>query len=270
MSENGIRLEKKGKICIVTLDRPDRMNTFNERMFSELEKVTTELKNELPRAVVITGNGRDAFSAGFDVNLDNPQVSGLLEAVDKNDEAPVMKMIQNLRSIVDGFVSLPVPLIAAINGKAYGGGAELATRCDLRVMDPEAVFCFSELKLGLMPDWGGGATLVSLIGPARAADLILTARTVGAKESLQLGLTNRISQPCDSLSEALHVAELISQNGPQATRYSLELVRESRNLSLNSALKLELDKAVSLIASGECVHGISAFLSKQKPKFPDI
>lgn len=270
MTDYGIRLKIKDKIGIVTLDRPDRLNAFNETMFGELAKVTAKLKKDLPRAIVITGSGMKAFSAGFDVNPDNPQISGLMKAVEKHDDTPVKNMLQNLRDVVDGFVSLPVPLIAAVNGKAYGGGAELATRCDMRVMDPEAEFCFSELKLGLMPDWGGGATLVHLIGPSNATDLILTARKIFADESLNLGLVNKICQPGGALVEAIQIAETISQNGPRATRFSLEMIRESRNLSLNASLKLELDKAVSLVASGECIHGISAFLTKQKPDFPDI
>jgi len=270
MPDYGIRLKDIGKICVVTLHRPERLNAFNEIMFTKLKKVTDKLKKELPRAIVITGSGESAFSAGFDVNPDNPQVAGLLKAVEKHDEKPVRDMIMKLREAVDGFVSLPVPIIAAVNGKAYGGGAELATRCDMRVMDPHAEFCFSELKLGLMPDWGGGATLIGLIGPSKATDLILTTRKINAEESLSIGLVNRISESGNSLLEAIHIAESISQNGPQATRSSLEMIRASRNLTLDATLNLELDKAVSLIASGECIHGISAFLTKQKPTFPDI
>ena len=270
MSKEGIRLERKGKIAILTIDRPQRRNAFNEFMFSELERVTIGLKNNMPRVVVITGGGDKAFCAGFDVNPDNPWVSQLIDSIEQKDRSPAEIMIKKLRQAIDGFVSLPVPIIAALNGLTYGGGAELAVRCDLRVMDPDAVICFSEVRLGLMPDWGGGATLAHLIGPARAADMILTARKVEAGEAINLGLVNRISRPGHALEEAVMLAEMIAKNGPRAVSHALEVIRQSQNLSLDRTLDLEIEEAVSLIVSGECFHGVAAFLEKKEPDFPDI
>ncbi len=194
----------------------------------------------------------------------------MLEAVDKHDEAPVKKMISQLRKAVDGFISLPVPIIAAINGQAYGGGAELAVRCDLRIMDTDAEICFSEIKLGLIPDWGGGPSLVKSIGPAKAAELILTGKKIDSKEALRIGLVNQISTPKSSLEDALKLANSIADKGPRAVRYALDVIRQTRNLPLDEALDFESKSAVSLIASGECIHGITAFLEKRKPEFPDI
>lgn len=145
MTEQGIFLERKGRAAVVRLRRPRRQNAFNEAMFLELVRVTRELKENLPRAVVITGADK-VFSSGFDVNPDNPWVAELIAAVEKSAKAPAERLIRDLRAIVDDFVSLPVPIIAAVNGLAYGGGAELAVRCDLRVMDPDAVICFSEVS----------------------------------------------------------------------------------------------------------------------------
>ncbi|RJP84620.1 MAG: enoyl-CoA hydratase/isomerase family protein [Desulfobacteraceae bacterium] len=190
MSKEDIHLERRGAVAVLTLDRPRRQNTFNDRMFESLERVTRELKAHLPRAIVITGAGDKAFCAGFDIQPDNPLSSGLIDAVDKKHQGPARELILYIRKLVDGFVALPVPIIAAINGLAYGGGAELSVRCDLRVMEPAAVICFSEVRLGLMPDWGGGAALAHLIGPSRAADMLLTARRVQAGEAINLGLVN--------------------------------------------------------------------------------
>ncbi len=270
MPEEGILLEKKDKVAIVTINRPQRRNAFNEHMFLALGRITGELKKTLPRAIVITGGGEDAFSAGFDVNPDNPWVADLINAVEKADRTPADNLIGQVRKIVDEFVSLPVPIIAALNGLTYGGGAELAVRCDLRVMDPNAVICFSEVRLGLMPDWGGGATLAHLVGPSRAADLILTARKVQAGEAINLGLVNRICRPGDCLDEAVRLAKMISKNGPRAVSSALNLIRKSQNQSLNMSLDLEADQAVSLIVSGECFHGVAAFLEKKEPEFPDV
>jgi enoyl-CoA hydratase/carnithine racemase len=172
--------------------------------------------------------------------------------------------------VIDSFISVPVPIIAALNGNAYGGGAELAARCDLRVMDPEAVICFSEVSLGLMPDWGGGAALARLVGTSRAADLILTARKIGSSEAYAMGLVNRISEKSRALDEAIVFAEIIAENGPRAVRNALSLIRENQNISFSASLQMEAELAATLISSGECFHGVSAFLEKKKPEFPDI
>ncbi len=269
MTDYGITLEYLDHIAIIRFERPERRNAFNEVMWNEFDGVITQLKQKIPRVVILTGAGDGSFSAGFDVNMDNPQVSGLIEVVETHDRAPVEKLIQRIRSVVDRLFAVPVPIIAALNGSAYGGGAELAVRCDMRVMDPEAVICFSEVRLGLMPDWGGAAALPRLIGPARAAEMILTARKVTAEEALSCGLVNRISLPGEALAETITVAQMIADNGPRAVRSALEVIRSTSNPSLDNALALEMDKAISLIATGECFYGISAFLSKEKPEFPD-
>ncbi len=267
----GIVVERKSALATVTIARPDRLNAFDQAMFEALGDAARALsRGTLPRAVIITGAGSDAFSAGFDVNPDNPMVAEMARAVDRGEKDPIARSIGALRTAVDRFVALPVPIIAALNGKAYGGGAELAVRCDLRVMDPAAEICFSEVKLGLMPDWGGGATLSHLIGAASAADLILTARRIGADEALSLGLVNRVSAPGNALNEAIAMAEAIMRNGPQAVRCALKVIRASRHLSLQAALDLEKQTAIDLIASGECLHGIGAFLTGQTATFPDV
>lgn len=267
-TEQGVFLERKGRVAVVRLHRPKRQNALDKSMYMALGRVTRELKENLPRAVVITG-AQDAFCAGIDVNPDNPWVAELISGFEHSPQDAAEQFIHNLRVFTDAFVSIPTPIIAAVNGPAYGGGAELAVRCDLRVMDPDAVICFSEVRLGLMPDSGGGATLAHLVGPSRAADLILTARKVNADEAVFLGLANRISHPGKCLEDALSVAEMISANGPRAVRGALNVIRQSRSLSLDQNLALESREAVSLIVSGECLHGVSAFLEKRAPDFPD-
>jgi enoyl-CoA hydratase len=268
MTEQRIILERKDRVAVVTLNRPQRQNAFDRAMFMELGSVVRQLKEDLPRVVVITGVEK-AFCAGFDVNPDNPWVAELIAAVETSATEPAEKLIRDLRAVSDEFAFLPVPLIAAVNGLAYGGGAELAVRCDLRVMDPDAIICFSEVRLGLMPDWGGGATLAHLIGASRAADLILTARKVRADEAAALGLANRISRPGRCLEEALGLAEAIAKNGPRSVRSALSVIRQSRDMTLEQNLALEADLAVKLIVSGECFHGVAAFLEKREPDFPD-
>jgi enoyl-CoA hydratase len=269
MADYGIRLEREGQIAVVIFDRPGRQNTLDEHMWACMEQVVTDLKTRLPRAVVLTGSGDRAFCAGFDVNLENPMVARLIDAVQKHEKGPVYDLIRRVRTTTDSLVMLPVPIIAAINGLAYGGGAEIATRCDLRVMDADALICFSEVRLGLMPDHGGVVGLTRLLGASRAADLILTARKVGAEEALQMGLINRISPPGKALEDARELARAIAENGPRAVRHALKVIRRNVDISTMDALELETEEAVTLIAGGECIHGITAFLSKIKPVFPE-
>ncbi len=269
MSEGTIQVVRKDKIAIVIMSRAKKKNAFDESMFAALERATDELKLNFPRAIIITGDGTEAFSAGFDVNPDNPLVADFLKVLESHDITPARVLINRIRKAVDGFVDLPVPIIAAINGLAYGGGMELATRCDLRVMDRTAQLCFSEVRLGLMPDWGGGPYLTQLVGGAVASDLILTARAVDADEALTLGLVNRVCDKGQAVDAALILAEQISKNGPKAVRHALAVIRQSRGLPLDKALELEANTAAKLIVSGKCVHGITAFMEKKAPKFPD-
>lgn len=276
MGNDRFILERKNKIALVTMNRPGKKNAFDQAMFSGLEQITEQLKQKLPRAVVLTGAAGAgeatgaAFCSGFDVNPENPMVANFMKSLETSDIQPARQLISQIRTAVDGFVTLPIPIIAALNGLAYGGGAELATRCDLRVMDPDAVLCFSEVKLGLIPDWGGGPSLTKLVGPGIAADLILTARKIDAQEALGLGLVNRITSQGKSVESAMDLAEQIAGNGPGAVRHALYVIRQSPGLSMEKALELEAENAARLIASGECIHGITAFMEKKNPNFPDM
>lgn len=129
-TQDRIRLERKDKIAVVLMNRPEKKNAFDQAMFESLEKITRDLEQNLPRAVILTGTDDPSFCAGFDISLDNPMTKTFLDAVNKKDRALAGKLIRLMRRSVDGFVNLPVPVIAAINGPAYGGGAELAARCD--------------------------------------------------------------------------------------------------------------------------------------------
>jgi enoyl-CoA hydratase/carnithine racemase len=219
--------------------------------------------------VILTGGGEQAFSAGMDVNPDNPQVAGLISAVQARDPGPVREMLEGIHANISPLFALPVPIIAAVNGMAYGGGAEIATRCDLRVVDETASFCFSEVKLGLMPDLGGGVALTRLIGAGRAADLILTARRIDAEEALRLGLANRVVPAGTSLAAAIELGEAIAANGPRAVRTALSVIRRATDQPVTDAIADEVERAIDLIASGECSHGIAAFMTRSSPTFPD-
>jgi len=268
MSNGSVRVERREHVAVVTIDRPGRRNALGQAMWAALGSAAEELHGRLPRAVVITGAG-EAFCAGMDVNPDNPQVAKLVGAVARGEVSPARAMLDELHAVLDRLFALPVPIIAAIGGLAYGGGAELATRCDLRVVDPAATICFSEVKLGLMPDLGGGVALSRLIGAGRAADLILTARKVGAAEAFALGLANRVSAPGGALAEAIALAETIATNGPRAVRAALAVIRGAVDRPAKEAIAAEVEAAARLIASGECQVGITALFARTPPRFVD-
>lgn len=268
MADARVHVERRGRVAVVTLDRPERKNTFGPGMWDGLERAADELHAATPRVVVLTGTG-GVFSAGMDVNPDNPLVAALVSAVQTGDAGPCRDTLREMHRVLDRVFSLPVPLIAAVNGLAYGGGVEIAARCDLRVADPTAVFCSSEVRLGLMPDWGGTTALARLLGPARAADLILTARKVPAEEALALGLVNRVSAPGRCLDDALALAEQIAANGPRAVRAALSVLRRVHDLAQPDALALELETGAQVMATGECQIGVMAFMSRRQPEFPD-
>lgn len=269
MTDENVRLEFENHIAVITLDRPEKRNALNAQMFAGLEACIKEVAAQHPRALVLTGEGGKAFCAGFDVHPDNPMNKHMLQAVAKKDRSEALKSIGRAREVADALIALPIPIVAAVNGLAYGGGAEIAVRCDLRVMDPGAIICFSETRLGLMPDFGGTPGLVRLVGPSVAADLILTARKIAAQEALDLKLVNRVSAPGKAFEEALAMAETIAANGPRAVGAALEVIRRSQDMPLENALALELEKAVDLVVSGEFIYGVSAFLEKKPPEFPE-
>lgn len=256
-------------MALITLDRPARKNALGESMWAALGDAADALHAATPRAIVLIG-APGAFTAGMDLNPDNPQVARLVSAVASGDEGPVREMLDGIHAVLDRLFALPVPIIAAIGGLAYGGGAEIATRCDLRVADPSATICFSEVRLGLMPDLGGGVALARLVGPGRAAELILSARKVGAEEAHRIGLIERVSAPGEVLAEALALAEAIAANGPRAVRAALGIIRGALGRPWAEALAGEVAAATRLIASGECRVGIGALLTKSAPDFPDI
>ncbi|MEZ4439630.1 MAG: enoyl-CoA hydratase/isomerase family protein [Polyangiaceae bacterium] len=268
MSRGKVVVERRGPVAIITLDRPAKKNALDEGLWSGLREAAAELATDLPRAVILTG-APPAFCAGMDVSPENPQMAGLADAAQSHDPAPMRALLARLRPSFDDLVGLPVPVIAAINGLAYGGGAEVAVRCDLRVMAADATICFSEVRLGLMPDLGGGVALTRLVGPGIAADLILTAREVGAEEALRLGVVNRIAAPGATLDEALALAENIAKNGPRAVRASVDVIRRTPDLDEEAALALERDRAADLMASGECIYGVTALMTRSRPEFPD-
>jgi enoyl-CoA hydratase/carnithine racemase len=247
--------ERRGHIAVCTLNRPDKLNAIDLETYDGVMAFATELQADPDLWVgVLTGAGERAFSAGADLRKLPAQM-----AERGRDTAPPW---------VAGFarVGLSKPLIAAVNGLAYGGGMELALACDLRVMAPGAVMALPEPKRGLIPGWGGTQLLPRLVPRAVALELLYTGRDISAQEAQAHGLVNRVAD--DALAGALQLAEEICANAPTSVRSIREAVGRGAELPLRDGLGVEDELMQRTWTTADSAEGVSAFVEKRPPVWP--
>ncbi len=252
-----ITSERRGEIAIVSLNRPEKLNAISRAMLGRLTEIFRDAADDKTlRAIILTGAGEIAFSAGTDL-------SELIE-VPAEEARNVADGGQQLCNLVE---SCPVPVIAAINGIAAGAGCELALASHIRIASPNASFSLPEIKLGIIPGYGGTQRLAREVGNGRALDIILTARTVTSEEALRIGLINRIASPQGLMQEALRFANEIAQLAPLAIRACLQAVNRGTELPLSEGLALEAELFASLFATSDMREGTRAFLEKRPAVF---
>ena len=249
--------ELRGAVAIIQLNRPERMNALTRVLLDELGEAFARVERERDvRAVILTGAGERAFSAGTDINeLASLDVLGARRASERGQE------------VCDRIERCPVPVIAAINGVAAGGGCELALACHIRIASTSAQFSLPEVKLGVIPAYGGTQRMSRAIGNGRALAVMLAGHVVSAEEALQLGLVNRVTEPENLLADSLALVHEIMQLAPLAIRACLEAVTRGLSLPLEEGLKLESELFSSLFATEDMREGTRAFLEKRKPSF---
>jgi len=254
----GARLERRGGIALVTLDRPARMNALSVALVGRLGEIGRELATQADvRLVIVTGAGDKAFCAGADLKeragMSQEQVRALLLAYE---------------SELGWLETIGVPTIAAINGAALGGGLELALLCDLRLAAHHAVLGLPETSLGVIPGAGGTQRLPRLLGEARAKELILRAVRLSAPEALILGLVNQVlpSGP-DFVLEVMNWAEPILNGAPLAIRAALGAMRGAATRELSDGLALERAAYEQCLNSQDRVEALAAFSEKRRPIF---
>jgi enoyl-CoA hydratase len=252
-----IALRAEGGLAWLTIQRPKALNALNEALLAELDAALDALAaDETVGVLAITGAGDKAFVAGADI-------AGIakLRGLGGRDFA------RRGQALFDKVENFPVPVIAAVNGYALGGGCELAIACHLRVASEKAVFGLPEVTLGIIPGYGGTQRLPRLLGKGRALDLILTGRMVKAEEALSLGLANRVV-PEDELEAAVtKLAGTLTERGPLALRAALEAVRGGLESSQAEGLRLEAQLFGLLCNSEDMQEGTQAFLEKRKAEF---
>jgi enoyl-CoA hydratase len=248
--------ERTASLAIIRLNRPEKLNSLSHEMFAELSLLLRQLESETElRAVILTGAGDKAFCAGTDIVE--------LSTNDETSAAVTSKRGQNLCDQIESFT---VPVIAAINGAAAGGGCELALSCHVRFASESAVFSLPEMKLGLIPGYGGTQRLPREIGQGRALELMLTGRSLTAAEALDVGLVNQVVSG-DVVSAAVSFAEQLERLSPLSIRACLKAVTEGMKMSLEDGLALETELFSSLFATADAKEGTTAFLEKRRPVF---
>lgn len=249
--------EKKDTVGILTINRPEKLNALSNQLMSELKNVLTDIESdENLRVLIITGAGDKAFVAGADI--------GELVIRDARIGRKVSKERQDLFSRIE---NLAVPVIAAVNGYALGGGLELALACSLRICSDSAQFGAPEVKLGIIPGDGGTQRLPRLIGLGRAMDMILTGDFIDANEAYRIGLANKVVPNEELMEITLEMAEKIASRPPLAVQFAKEAVNRSVGSGMESGYSLESYLHALSCTTDDKKEGVSAFLEKRKGQF---
>jgi enoyl-CoA hydratase len=249
--------EKKGATAYVTLNRPNVLNALNQRAISELTRAFLDAQSDpAVRGVILTGAGDRAFIAGADIS--ELARASPVDAKRQTHEG------QALFNLIEG---LGKPIVAAVNGLALGGGCEAAMACTLRIAAANAKFGQPEVKLGLIPGFGGTQRLPRLVGKGRALQIILTGEMIAADEAYRIGLVNEVVEPQGLIRRAEEILAQIYASAPLAVRFALEAVNQGLGGPLAEGLAVE-SALFSLCASThDKAEGTTAFMEKRKPVF---
>ena len=249
-------IEKQEDICIVKINNPQAMNALNSTVLSELDCAFSQIESDQTiKVVILTGEGR-AFVAGADIS----QMSTMSAAEGKafgEQGAAVFRKIEQLK----------VPVIAAVNGFALGGGCELAMACDIRIASAKAKFGQPEVGLGITPGFSGTQRLPRLVGMGVAKELIYTADIIGADEAYRIGLVNKVAEPEALMDQAIEMAKKIASKAPIAVRYSKEAINRGCQGDIDTAIAIEANLFGLCFASEDQKEGMSSFLNKKAPEF---
>src|SRR5215218_2574226 len=243
-----VRYEVAGQVATVTLDRPEKLNAMDRQMFGELEAAAASAADDpTVRAVVVTGAGR-AFSSGLDV----------AEFAAMSDPAAAERVVADL---------LPKPVVAAVNGLAFGGGLQLAIACDLRLASDRAEFASMEMRWAIVPDMGGTERLPRLVGLGRAKELIFTGRPVGADEALRIGLVNRVVPAHDLATEAADLAGGLAAGPTLALGLAKQALNQAFERSTAEGMEAARRAQRRTFASADHAEAKAAFAERRPPRF---
>lgn len=252
---NFVLLEKRDRIAIIRINRPDKLNALSPEVLDELEKAVKEVsEDEEILSAIITGTGK-AFVAGADI--------GYIKTL---DEEGGYRMALKGQEVFSAIENSPKVFIAAVNGYALGGGCELALACDFIIASENAVFGQPEVNLGIMPGWGATQRLVRKVGMNWAKYLILTGERIDAKTAYHIGLVQKVVNHDNLMDEAINIANLVAEKGPLALRLSKEAINKAFDLG-DFGFMYEALLFGKTVGSKDKEEGINAFFEKRKPNF---
>ena len=257
MAYENLLYEKREAVAVITLNRPKVLNALNRRTLEELDACVREvIADDSVRVAILTGAGEKAFVAGADIN----ELAQL---------TPVAGRDYGLfgQSVLDRIEASPKPFIAAVNGFALGGGCELAMACHLRIASENAKLGQPEVKLGIIPGYGGTQRLARLVGKGRALQLVMTGEQISAEQALKIGLVNEVVPLADLIPEAEAMAKKIAANAPLAVRFAIEAVNRGLEMPQAEGLFLEATLFSLCCTTEDMKEGTRAFLEKRPAKF---
>ena len=252
-----IELARVDEFALITLNRPDALNALSFALIRELSQALDQVAQSDARALLITGAGNKAFCAGADIN----ELIGRSMAEQKGGAELGQATFAKIER-------LPMPSVAVINGYAFGGGLEMALACTFRVATPNAKMGLPEIKLGLIPGYGGTQRLPRAIGETRAMEMILTGRTIDSDEALRVGLVQRIVEG-EALPGAIAYAREFSGHSLPVLGFAREAVSRALQTPLTEGLKIEADLSTLAFQTDDAAEGMAAFAEKRKPRFED-
>ena len=252
---NYIKYEQRGFVGILTIDRQSVFNALNVEVLSELEQALDAVSIETTRCLILIGAGEKSFVAGADIG----EMSTLTKA---EGEKFGLKGNAVFRKIE----IFPLPIIAAVNGFALGGGCELAMACDIRIAAENAVFAQPEVSLGITAGFGGTQRLSRIIGLGKAKELLYTTSKIKAEEALRLGLVNAVYPQNQLMDECIKMAERIAQNAPIAVRATKKAINEGMDLDMDKAIDIEAELFGSCFETDDQKNAMKAFIGKLKPE----
>ena len=248
-----ITYEVEGQIGIITINRPKALNALNSAVLDELDKTLDAVDQEAIRCLILTGAGEKSFVAGADIGEMSTLTKAEGEAFGKKGNDVFRKL-----------ETFPIPVIAAVNGFALGGGCEISMSCDIRICSDNAVFGQPEVGLGITPGFGGTQRLARLVGTGKAKEMIYGARNIKAEEAYRIGLVNNVYPAEELMPAAKKLASTIARNAPIAVRNCKRAINEGIQVDMDQAIVIEEKLFGSCFETCDQKEGMNAFLEKRK------
>lgn len=253
--------ERRGKIALLTLNRPEKLNALNYELIDLLLERLDEIERDTDlRTIVLTGAGDRAFSAGADI-------AGFAPSVRAGQEVALREFVRRGQRLTARIENFSKPIIVAVNGLAHGGGSEITEAAPLAIASERAEFCKAEIALGFAPPFGGSQRLPRLIGRKRALRMILTGEPITALQARDFGLINEVVSHDSLLDEAVALASKIAEYSPLAVAACLGSVTRGINVPIDEGLSIEANYFARMVPTQDIEEGMAAFLEKRSPRF---